>query len=97
MGLNCHRDLLWDSVWRDGRLGAWSGSKLSICCQRASRIWARRKEVDGSLGTVLGGGETQRYYGPFIHGLKLIDIYVYVGKARTFKRATGVGASPLSR
>ena len=27
------------------------------------------------FGTVLGGGEAQRYYGPHIHGLKRTDMY----------------------
>ena len=33
----------------------------------------REKEGGMWFGTILGGGKTQRYYGPPIHGLKWTD------------------------
>ena len=34
----------------------------------------RKRKVGRQFGTVLGGGKTQRYYGPPIHGLEWTDI-----------------------
>ena len=34
----------------------------------------KEKEGGRQFGTVLGGGKTQRYYGPPIHGLEWTDI-----------------------
>ncbi|SBO33946.1 hypothetical protein ANAPC4_01383 [Anaplasma phagocytophilum] len=52
MGLDCHIDFVSYLEGWYGRLGCSRGSRLSICCQRGSCIWASKGKGrwDGSLG-----------------------------------------------
>ena len=89
MGLSCHINFVsylegW--VWK---IGEWS--RLSICCQRASRIWASKGKGrwDGSLKLFWDGERPKGTMGlPYMasNGLIFKDFF---GKAQTFKKAKG--------